>query len=75
MGFLRFEFKEARGGGEKWQGFDIYLLDNRNRTQKWDELNLSFWISRLFKRIFATGAALRYLCLAFFVRQNHFYGH
>ena len=23
--------------GEIGQGFDVYLLDNRNRTQKWDE--------------------------------------
>ena len=26
-----------RGRRERGQGFDIYLLDNRNRTQKWDE--------------------------------------
>ena len=30
-------FKRQVGKGEEWQGIDIYLLDNRNRTQKWDE--------------------------------------
>ena len=33
---------EACGEGEVGRGVDLYLLDNRNRTQKWDECDISF---------------------------------
>ena len=31
------EYWRQEGKGRVGQGFDVYLLDNRNRTQKWDE--------------------------------------
>ena len=32
-----FIYKRRVGIGEGWHEVDSYLLDNRNRTQKWDE--------------------------------------
>ena len=29
--------RDKRGMGERRHEIDAYLLDNRNRTQKWDE--------------------------------------
>ena len=31
------DYWRQEGKGRVGQGFDVYLLDNRNRTQKWDE--------------------------------------
>ena len=30
-------YRRRVGKGRVGHGFDLYLLDNRNRTQKWDE--------------------------------------
>ena len=32
-----FQFVRGERDGREWRGDDYYLLDNRNRTQKWDE--------------------------------------
>ena len=38
-------YKRRVGIGEDWHEVDFYLLDNRNRTQKWDEYGVRFWPS------------------------------